>query len=438
MYALLAVLLILLWESGTVFAASLSLNLPAVGGAEPGKSPAAFVNYIVVFSFVFVGALALVALLAGGFRYLTAAGNPSAESDAKDRIKSAIFGLIFVLAAISLLYTINPDFVRLRNPGIPILEIPTIVVIPPDDVPEGSCQLLSAAWDNNQACYNEVTKAFDRVSMVVQGRNCEGWGVSLNIVDASGATINQPVPVVLFDSSNVVQEQWQPLKTGTYTFIARAGEGDALTQKASGTLLVKDGLCVNTGGNCPTGGAVPPINYGDYAITVNSSLHKAPGSGHGWVSCQDPDCAVDLRVGKTCEEAHENALRGVPVFAPFSGKVMRNRSLGSQGEFGRYITITSKGLECVDDPFCAVLAHIDPSVAVGDTVQAGQQVGVLTTWDCGPNVFGPHLHFELKMDNQWIVGNGGNAFDGIATVPENSLYTIDRNQRTALAACTGS
>jgi len=424
----------------TAHATSLSVRLPVINGTGPGSSPASFVNYLVVFAIAFVGFAAIVGIIWGGITYLTAAGNASKASDGTDRIKSSVLGLVLVLAAIAILYTINPSLTILRNPAIPIVSVPVVQNIPPQT--PGGCTLVNAYWSTNQICYNDATKAYDQVIMAADGQNCDGWGASFNIVDTStGVTIETLGGIF---QGNQLQVSWPPKKIGTYTFNVIAGSATAQTQAFSGQLLVSDGPCIVVGGACPPGGAAQPINYSAYAIKNNNTPHCKRGCGHGWVECKDPDCAVDDRVGQSCQEANANASRGVPVFAPFSGKVVARQSLGfsSGAEFGNYITITSQGLPCnspdptrLGDPFCALLAHIEPSVRVGDAVRAGQQVGALTVWTCGPTTFGPHLHFELKMNNQWIVGNGGNAFDGTATVPASLLYTIDRNQRAALTAC---
>lgn len=64
-------------------------------------------------------AIALAAVLAvfmivlGGVQYTTAYGNPSRVQAAKDRIKNAVFGLLLILAAYLLLWSINPDLVDL-------------------------------------------------------------------------------------------------------------------------------------------------------------------------------------------------------------------------------------------------------------------------------------------------------------------------------------
>ena len=70
-------------------------------------------NQIVAWFYYFIigvaGLAAFVMLVTGGVRYLTSAGNPSAIGDAKDRIKSALLGLLIILMSWLILQVINPD-----------------------------------------------------------------------------------------------------------------------------------------------------------------------------------------------------------------------------------------------------------------------------------------------------------------------------------------
>ncbi|TAK05244.1 hypothetical protein EPO33_04720 [Patescibacteria group bacterium] len=68
--------------------------------------------------------LAMVMVVVGGFQYMTARGNPSAVGAARGRITNAILGLLLLLGSFTLLQTINPDLVTLRNIIVP--EIQTV------------------------------------------------------------------------------------------------------------------------------------------------------------------------------------------------------------------------------------------------------------------------------------------------------------------------
>ncbi|MBI5732266.1 MAG: hypothetical protein HY982_02820, partial [Candidatus Magasanikbacteria bacterium] len=60
------------------------------------------------------GIVAVVMLIWGGFTYLTAAGSPERISSAKSTIGSSLLGMLLLVGSYTLLYTINPDLVRLR------------------------------------------------------------------------------------------------------------------------------------------------------------------------------------------------------------------------------------------------------------------------------------------------------------------------------------
>ena len=229
-------------------AASLSIRLPVINSTGPGESPASFVNYLVVFAIAFVGFAAIIGVVWGGITHLTAAGNASKASDGTDRIKSSVLGLVLVLAAIAVLYTLNPSLVTLRNPNIPIVRVPVVQNIPP--LLPGSCTILRAFWSTNQACFNGATKKYDTVIMVAEGQNCDSWGASFNVVDAgTGATIETLGDIF---QGNQLQASWQPKESGTYTFNIIAGSAATRTQAFSGQMAVTDGACVSTtGGLCP-------------------------------------------------------------------------------------------------------------------------------------------------------------------------------------------
>lgn len=64
-----------------------------------------------------VGIVSVIMLIIGGMRYITAAGNSGAVSDAKNTIWSAISGLLLAILSWVIVFTINPDVLYLRQPG---------------------------------------------------------------------------------------------------------------------------------------------------------------------------------------------------------------------------------------------------------------------------------------------------------------------------------
>ena len=93
-----------------------SLPLPGGGQAtiDDDTELNELVRYIFNFTIMIAGLLAFFMLVFGGFRYLTSAGNPAAQKDAKDILTSAILGLLLLLGSYLLLQVINPDILILK------------------------------------------------------------------------------------------------------------------------------------------------------------------------------------------------------------------------------------------------------------------------------------------------------------------------------------
>ncbi|MDP2664164.1 MAG: hypothetical protein Q8P08_01880 [bacterium] len=100
------------------------LDWPEVGGIkiEEGGSLVATLPQLVQYFFNFaiaIGGIAAFAMLVlGGFRFLTSAGNPTSQKDAKDIITSAVIGLLLLLSSYLLLQVINPDILTLKDIGL--------------------------------------------------------------------------------------------------------------------------------------------------------------------------------------------------------------------------------------------------------------------------------------------------------------------------------
>lgn len=88
------------------------------------------------------------------------------------------------------------------------------------------------------------------------------------------------------------------------------------------------------------------------------------------------------------EAADVGAAAGTTVFAPLTGKVLYSGHI-HRGESDQMIIIESEDKKCV-----SAEAHIQASVEEGDSVTAGQEVGVLSS------ISTPHVHFELWVDGK--------------------------------------
>jgi len=100
-------------------AAAMSAYTPLVSIPGVG-SPKNISQYLVgLYNFLLsiVGIVAVLMFIIGGFKYLTAAGNPSAATDAKDTIYNAAYGLILAIMSWVIVSTINPDVLVIKKPG---------------------------------------------------------------------------------------------------------------------------------------------------------------------------------------------------------------------------------------------------------------------------------------------------------------------------------
>jgi hypothetical protein len=84
---------------------------------SPGTGPGGFVNDFYRFSLMIGGILAFGAIVYGGIRYIFAAGNPSGQSEGKEWIKGALWGLLLLAGAYLILNVINPNLTKLALPG---------------------------------------------------------------------------------------------------------------------------------------------------------------------------------------------------------------------------------------------------------------------------------------------------------------------------------
>src|SRR5208337_1669799 len=69
------------------------------------------------------GVLAFGAIVFGGILYAASAGNPGKQSEGREWIKSALFGLLLLAGAYLILFTINPDIVSLNLPTLQTVNV---------------------------------------------------------------------------------------------------------------------------------------------------------------------------------------------------------------------------------------------------------------------------------------------------------------------------
>lgn len=106
-------LTVLLTPALALGATTLEYPLPGTGG-DSVESPGQYVSRLYTFGLSIAGILAVGMIVAGGFIYMTAAGNASKIDRAKDFISGALLGLLLLLASWLILQTIDPNLTDLR------------------------------------------------------------------------------------------------------------------------------------------------------------------------------------------------------------------------------------------------------------------------------------------------------------------------------------
>ena len=104
----------------------LETDYPEVLGLEPKTIDVPipiYFKYIFNFIIIVSTAVAVAVLATAGLSYLSSSNNPEKVKIARDRIKSAIFGLILLFASWIILYTINPQLTIFSIPGLKETEI---------------------------------------------------------------------------------------------------------------------------------------------------------------------------------------------------------------------------------------------------------------------------------------------------------------------------
>lgn len=124
-----------------------------------------FIKYIFIFSLGVVGIIGMLALIIAAFDYVLSAGNPQKAAAGKDKITSALLGLLLLLASWVLLNMINPDLLKLREPTE---AKPIDIIVEPGE--ETRCQYTTALWKPTTVKTQGNTG--ENVTLTIIRKNC--------------------------------------------------------------------------------------------------------------------------------------------------------------------------------------------------------------------------------------------------------------------------
>ena len=114
---------VLLAVAVPIFAAAqinLNLDYPTFAGIDLNTNQN--LNTVVAWLYYFIvgiaGLAAFVMIVWGGIQWLTSGAIPSQASEARDKLRSAILGLLLILASFLIIQVINPQLTLLNQPGL--------------------------------------------------------------------------------------------------------------------------------------------------------------------------------------------------------------------------------------------------------------------------------------------------------------------------------
>ncbi|MBI3046209.1 MAG: hypothetical protein HYY86_01520 [Candidatus Harrisonbacteria bacterium] len=121
-----------------------------LGSCPSLQTPAGYIARIYQFGLMIVGLLAFGGIVYGALKYILSAGNVGSQQDAKDQITQAVLGLVLLLGAFIILYTINPSLTFLRNPNAPVLDLS--VLTPPEEEGGQKQDLIGGGGEGDPLC----------------------------------------------------------------------------------------------------------------------------------------------------------------------------------------------------------------------------------------------------------------------------------------------
>lgn len=118
--SIIAIVLNLVLPTFSLAQITLNLDYPEVGGFKLNRDQD--LNEILAWFYYFIigisGIASFAMLVWAGFLWLTSTGDTGKITEAKDRITSAILGLVLILSSYLILQVINPELTTLQLPEL--------------------------------------------------------------------------------------------------------------------------------------------------------------------------------------------------------------------------------------------------------------------------------------------------------------------------------
>ena len=227
-----------------------------------------YFNTIFLIAIGLCGALAVIMIVIGGIQYM---GDESifGKTEAKNKITSAILGLLIALGAYALLNTINPDL--LGKGGVHIKQVSAEIV----DLPDAGDSTVDPKCKEGGATYSTTTPVSSGVVSAIAKLKA-GYSIKeLNIASSTNKMTISLVNGSTIDTSNSIN-----IKPGTsnYSEVGQGKTKDGKTPKGTWKILSirnpgeKKAICNGTGSNMGAGfWLLNPTTNGERGIGIHGN-----------------------------------------------------------------------------------------------------------------------------------------------------------------------
>jgi len=140
-----------------------------------------YISAIYKYGIGLAAVLAAIMIMVGGFLWLTSAGSPDRVSKAREFITSALTGLVLALFSFLILYTVNPELVKLD-----MIEVLTPAKVPLPEVIETGAEIENDGDDNGQPYLTEAEARAELARLGIRTKNPCPPGQTTGCVNTAG------------------------------------------------------------------------------------------------------------------------------------------------------------------------------------------------------------------------------------------------------------
>jgi len=302
---------------GYCYAAPPSVDLRiAFGQKSVVQGLADYIQSVYNYLIAIVSIVAVVMIMVGGLRYLTAGGNPSAINSAKETILGAIIGLFLTLGSFILLQTVNPALVSLKLPDIKMIRT---AKIQQSNISGGECYTIKDKATCEASCpgcqchalcetnlekiikYTEITTA----SVLTLGANPAGTLSAAQAIAKAG---------ISFSKSLLKFAVKHPVITGGTTAVAAFWTGSGTNDGERGTCYGSEKNSVGDWGVCEQD---TECKEGSKCINASGVLQS--GTTAGGQSCSLFKLCSNGDAGRPCEKLNPSCKAGLACLDTWLG-----------------------------------------------------------------------------------------------------------------------